>query len=125
MRALEARAVTPRWSPKQTRYGEAFKATLAMAPWDPATDSLQVHGQDEWYGKMLKRWRFAPALKALWGGEALSDAAVLAWADAPATTAAARRARKFAAPFCDWLRTAEVVAEEPATEGTGAAVEVA
>lgn len=57
-------AVTPRWSPKQTRYGEAFMATLNVAPWDKATDNLEVHGQDEWYGKMLKRWNFAPALKA-------------------------------------------------------------
>jgi len=56
--------VTPRWSPKQSRYGEAFKATLNIAPWDETTDSLEVHGEDMWYGSMLKRWNFVPALKA-------------------------------------------------------------
>lgn len=55
--------VTPRWSPKQSRYGEAFSATWAIAPWDPKTDTLTVHGQDEWYGSMLKRWNFEPAMK--------------------------------------------------------------
>ena len=66
--------------------------------------------------------QLAPVLKALCEADALSDAAVLAWADAPATDAGGRRARKFAAPAVDWLRTAEVV--EAATEGTGE-VEVA
>jgi hypothetical protein len=56
--------VTPRWSPKQSRYGEAYIATIWQAPWDDSTDELIVHGEDEWYGKMLKRWNFQPALKA-------------------------------------------------------------
>ena len=64
----------------------------------------------------------APMLKALWEAEVLSDEALLAWADGAASGAGGRRARKFAAPFADWLRTAEIV--EASTEGTGA-VEVA
>lgn len=64
----------------------------------------------------------APMLKALWEADAISDEAVLAWADGAADGAGGRRARKYAAPFADWLRTAQVVADD----GTGdSAVDVA
>lgn len=55
--------LTPRWYVKQTRYGQAFKATLHIAPWDPSTDSLKVHSTGGEYGSILSRWNFQPALK--------------------------------------------------------------
>mmetsp|Transcript_61326 Transcript_61326/g.170016 ORF Transcript_61326/g.170016 Transcript_61326/m.170016 type:complete len:102 (+) Transcript_61326:411-716(+) len=55
--------LTPRWAVKQTRYGQAFKATMHTAPWDPRTDSLIVHSGAGEYGSILGRWNFAPAVK--------------------------------------------------------------
>mmetsp|Transcript_2703 Transcript_2703/g.5720 ORF Transcript_2703/g.5720 Transcript_2703/m.5720 type:complete len:150 (-) Transcript_2703:545-994(-) len=53
----------------------------------------------------------APTLKAWWEAEVLSEQELLVWASATADGVAARRARRFAAPLLEWLRTAEVAAE--------------
>jgi ATP-binding cassette subfamily F protein 1 len=57
-----------------------------------------------------------PSLKALWEANVLSEEAIASWAAtaAPsgASAAGARRARKFAGPFVEWLRTAETVGGE-------------
>lgn len=53
----------PGFIPKQTRYGQAFCATMHFAPWDAATDTLEVHAQDTFYGALLRSWNFVPALK--------------------------------------------------------------
>jgi len=55
--------LTPRWSVKQTRYGQAFKATMHISPWDPKTDSIEVNREAGEYGEMLSRWNFQPAVK--------------------------------------------------------------
>jgi len=52
----------PRWLVKQTRYGQAFKCTEYIAPWDSKTDHLRV-GWDAWYGLLLQSFRFQPKLK--------------------------------------------------------------
>ena len=55
--------LVPGFIPKQTRYGQAFCATLHLSPWDPTTDTLEIHGDDLFYGALLKSWNFIPALK--------------------------------------------------------------
>jgi len=55
--------LVPGFIPKQTRYGQAFCATMNFAPWNPTTDSLEIHADDTFYGALLKSWNFAPALK--------------------------------------------------------------
>ena len=62
--------ITPRQNPlqatfvaKQTRYGQAFSATMNFSPWDSATDSLTVFDQESYFGALLKSWDFKPALK--------------------------------------------------------------
>lgn len=47
---------------KQVRYGQAFKCTQHVKPWDPATDSL-TFGDDAHYASPIKRWDFTPVLK--------------------------------------------------------------
>ncbi|ANU08435.1 hypothetical protein [Paraurantiacibacter namhicola] len=49
--------------PKQTRYATAMAATLAFAPWDTATDTLEIQGEDDHFGGLLKSWNFQPELK--------------------------------------------------------------
>jgi hypothetical protein len=53
----------PGFVPKQTRYGQAFCATLHLAPWDPATDTLVTHPDDTFYGALLQSWQIVPVLK--------------------------------------------------------------
>ena len=55
--------LVPGFIPKQTRYGQAFSATMHFAPWDAAADSLEVHDEDAYYGALLKSWNFVPVLK--------------------------------------------------------------
>lgn len=55
--------LTPRWVVKQTRYGQAFKATMHTAPWDPNMDQFTVHAEGGDYGSILSSWDFQPALK--------------------------------------------------------------
>jgi len=52
----------PRWMVKQTRYGQAFKCTEHIAPWDDRTDSLKI-GTDNHYGALLKSFNFIPKIK--------------------------------------------------------------
>jgi len=47
---------------QQVRFGEAFNTTQYLAPWDPASDSLQL-GSDDYYSSVLKKWRFEPKVK--------------------------------------------------------------
>jgi hypothetical protein len=46
----------------QMRFGQAFKCTQHMKPWDATTDSL-VFGDDAHYAAPIKRWGFEPVLK--------------------------------------------------------------
>jgi hypothetical protein len=55
--------LVPGFIPKQTRYGQAFSATMHFSPWDAATDALEVHDEDAYYGALLKSWNFVPELK--------------------------------------------------------------
>lgn len=52
----------PRWMVKQTRYGQAFKCTEYIAPWDSKTDSLKI-GSDGHYGALLGSFSFDPKIK--------------------------------------------------------------
>jgi len=47
---------------KQTRFGQAFKCTQYVKPWDAATDKLSF-GDDAHYGTPISRWDFTPVLK--------------------------------------------------------------
>eukprot|EP00933_Yihiella_yeosuensis_P078823 TRINITY_DN9073_c0_g1_i2.p1 TRINITY_DN9073_c0_g1~~TRINITY_DN9073_c0_g1_i2.p1 ORF type:complete len:351 (-),score=80.78 TRINITY_DN9073_c0_g1_i2:121-1173(-) len=47
----------------QVRYGQAFKCTQHLKPWDPSTDSI-TFGTDAHYAQPLNRWGFEPVLKA-------------------------------------------------------------
>jgi hypothetical protein len=49
--------------PKQTRYGQAFSATMHFSTWDLNTDTLIIHNEEHHYGALLKSWEFEPALK--------------------------------------------------------------
>jgi hypothetical protein len=49
--------------PKQTRYGQAFSATMHFSPWKPNTDTLVIYNEENHYGALLKSWQFEPALK--------------------------------------------------------------
>ena len=62
--------ITPKQNPfkanyvaKQTRYQQAFTATMNFFPWDPETDSFSVYQDEEYFGSLLKSWEFEPALK--------------------------------------------------------------
>jgi hypothetical protein len=62
--------ITPRQNPfkatfvaKQTRYGQAFAATMHFSPWDQATDSITIYDEEDYFGALLKSWDFKPALK--------------------------------------------------------------
>jgi len=62
--------ITPRQNPlqatfvaKQTRYGQAFAATMHVSPWDETTDSLTIYSEEEYFGALLNSWEFKPALK--------------------------------------------------------------
>ena len=62
--------ITPRQNPqhatfvaKQTRYGQAFAATMHFSPWDEKTDALTIYSEEEYFGALLKGWEFTPALK--------------------------------------------------------------
>lgn len=51
--------------PKPTEYATNSKGTSYAAPWDPATDTLEVFdGKDWWLGAWLHKWSFAPVMKA-------------------------------------------------------------
>ena len=54
----------------------------------------------------------APLLRALWRASLVGTPEVVAWAEAPlpggAAAAATQRARRYAAPFVEWLQTAPV-----------------
>ncbi len=62
--------ITPRQNPnkasfvsKQTRYSQAFAATMCFSPWNDDTDSLTVYDNEAYFGGLLKSWKFKPALK--------------------------------------------------------------
>jgi hypothetical protein len=62
--------ITPKQDPReatfvamQTRYGQAFAATMHFSPWDGTTDSLTIHGEEDYFSARLKRWAFTPVLK--------------------------------------------------------------
>jgi len=62
--------ITPKQNPlkasfvaKQTRYQQAFSATMHFFPWDQATDSLTIYEDESYFGALLKSWEFRPALK--------------------------------------------------------------
>ena len=70
MQTEEGQCVTPSQNPlvagfipKQTRYGQAFAATMHFAPWDANTDSLQVFDEESFFGGLLKSWDFMPLMK--------------------------------------------------------------
>jgi hypothetical protein len=48
---------------KQTRFAQHLCCTQHLAPWDPATDSIEF-GDDSHYGAPMSRWSFVPVLKA-------------------------------------------------------------
>jgi len=52
----------PLYQVQQTRFGEAFNVTQNIAPWDPATDSIEF-GDDDFYGGVINGWDFVPKLK--------------------------------------------------------------
>eukprot|EP00933_Yihiella_yeosuensis_P080605 TRINITY_DN94058_c0_g1_i1.p1 TRINITY_DN94058_c0_g1~~TRINITY_DN94058_c0_g1_i1.p1 ORF type:complete len:320 (-),score=77.60 TRINITY_DN94058_c0_g1_i1:493-1452(-) len=47
----------------QVRYGQAFKCTQHIKPWDSNTDSC-TFGTDPHFAEPIKRWDFTPLLKA-------------------------------------------------------------
>jgi len=47
---------------QQVRFGQAFNVTQNIAPWDAATDSIQL-GTDDYYSSVIKAWKFSPKLK--------------------------------------------------------------
>ena len=62
--------ITPKQNPlranfvaKQTRYQQAFSASMHFHPWDQKTDTLVVYDEEAYFGAMLKSWEFEPALK--------------------------------------------------------------
>ena len=62
--------ITPKQNPhranfvaKQTRYQQAFSATMHFHPWDQKTDTLIVYDEEAYFGAMLKSWEFEPTLK--------------------------------------------------------------
>ena len=62
--------ITPKQNPsranfvsKQTRYQQAFTATMYFSPWDQVTDSLTIYEDEAYFGALLKSWEFKPALK--------------------------------------------------------------
>eukprot|EP00756_Hemistasia_phaeocysticola_P015888 Hpha_TRINITY_DN15442_c2_g1::TRINITY_DN15442_c2_g1_i1::g.173026::m.173026 len=46
----------------QIRYGQAFKSTQYVAPWNPDVDKLSF-GDDPHYAGMITQWDFVPVLK--------------------------------------------------------------
>jgi hypothetical protein len=46
----------------QVRFGQAFKCTQHVKPWDAKTDKL-TFGDDDHYAKNIKKWDFTPILK--------------------------------------------------------------
>ena len=70
MITLPSYVITPKQNPfkanfvaKQTRYQQAFTATMNFLPWDPETDSIKIYGDEEYFGALLKSWEFEPVLK--------------------------------------------------------------
>ncbi|HAC80521.1 MAG TPA: hypothetical protein DCG06_09520 [Deltaproteobacteria bacterium] len=70
VRTGEDTCITPRQHPskatfvaKQTRYGQAFAATMNFSPWDEATDSITIYDEEDYFGGLLKSWAFEPSLK--------------------------------------------------------------
>ena len=66
----EGSCITPRQNPlkanfvaKQTRYKQAFSATMHFSPWDENTDSLVIYDEELYFGGLIKSWEFKPALK--------------------------------------------------------------
>ena len=62
--------ITPKQNPlkasfvaKQTRYQQAFAATMHFFPWDEETDSLTIYEEETYFGALLKSWEFRPVLK--------------------------------------------------------------
>ena len=56
-------AVKASFVSKQTRYNQAFAATMYFSPWDEATDSLTIYDNEAYFGGLLKSWAFKPVLK--------------------------------------------------------------
>ena len=54
---------TPSFVSKQTRYTQAFSASMYLSPWDDATDSLSIYNEEDFFGGLLSRWNFEPHLK--------------------------------------------------------------
>ena len=62
--------ITPKQNPhspsfvsKQTRYTQAFSASMYLSPWDEATDSLSIYNEEDFFGGLLSSWNFEPHLK--------------------------------------------------------------
>ena len=48
---------------KQTRYSQAFAATMNFSPWDKSTDEIVIYNNESFFGGLLKSWEFKPTLK--------------------------------------------------------------
>ncbi len=66
----EGSCITPKQNPlkasfvaKQTRYSQAFSATMHFSFWEEDFDSLVIYDEEEYFGGLLKSWEFKPALK--------------------------------------------------------------
>lgn len=66
----EGSCITPKQNPlkasfvaKQTRYSQAFAATMHFSLWEDDFDSLVIFDEEEYFGGLLKSWEFKPALK--------------------------------------------------------------
>ena len=62
--------ITPKQNPqipsfvsKQTRYTQAFSASMYLSPWDDTTDSLSIYNEEDFFGGLLSSWNFKPHLK--------------------------------------------------------------
>ena len=55
--------VKPSFVAKQTRYTQAFAATMYFSPWDNTTDSLNIYNDEDFFGGLLHSWMFKPHLK--------------------------------------------------------------
>jgi hypothetical protein len=53
----------PSFVAKQTRYTQAFAATMYFSPWDNTTDSLNIYNDEDFFGGLLHSWMFKPHLK--------------------------------------------------------------
>tara|TARA_Y100001970_G_scaffold267105_1_gene356606 strand:- start:1021 stop:1908 length:888 start_codon:yes stop_codon:yes gene_type:complete len=53
----------PTFVAKQTRYTQAFIATMNFSNWDNDTDTLEIYSDESYFGGLLYSWQFKPVLK--------------------------------------------------------------